>query len=470
MATLETTFCGIPCLNPFWLASAPPTNCGEQIMRAFDAGWGGAVWKTIGEPVTNVSSRYSSIDWAGQRMMGLNNIELISDRPTIVNLREIAEVKRRYPKHVVIASLMVESKRETWHDIIAKVEDAGADGLELNFGCPHGMSERGMGSAVGQVPEYAERITNWVKERARTPVIVKLTPNVTDIRVPARAAKAGGADALSAINTFNSITGIDLDTLEPRPMVDGHSSHGGYCGPAVKPIALHMVQQLMSDPSIGLPLSGIGGIGSWRDAAEFLLMGCGNLQVCTAAMHYGYRIVQDMMDGLLEWMQSKGYKTIDDFRGLSLGKMREWKQLNMNYKVIAQIDADLCIGCQLCYTACWDGAHQCIHMDRTAATPDITRTPAMIAAESSRRLTMTPIPKLDMDGIGSTHAHTPLSRVPRVDEHHCVGCNLCSLVCPVENCITMERVENDLPRYTWEDRIADGLTPSSHEEPVQTSG
>jgi dihydropyrimidine dehydrogenase (NAD+) subunit PreA len=470
MATLETTFCGIPCLNPFWLASAPPTNCGEQIMRAFDAGWGGAVWKTIGEPVTNVSSRYSSIDWAGQRMMGLNNIELISDRPTIVNLREIAEVKRRYPKHVVIASLMVESKRETWHDIIAKVEDAGADGLELNFGCPHGMSERGMGSAVGQVPEYAERITNWVKERARTPVIVKLTPNVTDIRVPARAAKAGGADALSAINTFNSITGIDLDTLEPRPMVDGHSSHGGYCGPAVKPIALHMVQQLMSDPSIGLPLSGIGGIGSWRDAAEFLLMGCGNLQVCTAAMHYGYRIVQDMMDGLLEWMQSKGYKTIDDFRGLSLGKMREWKQLNMNYKVIAQIDADLCIGCQLCYTACWDGAHQCIHMDRTAATPDITRTPAMIAAESSRRLTMTPIPKLDMDGIGSTHAHTPLSRVPRVDEHHCVGCNLCSLVCPVENCITMERVENDLPRYAWEDRIADGLTPSSHEEPVQTSG
>jgi dihydropyrimidine dehydrogenase (NAD+) subunit PreA len=470
MATLETTFCGIPCLNPFWLASAPPTNCGEQIMRAFDAGWGGAVWKTIGEPVTNVSSRYSSIDWAGQRMMGLNNIELISDRPTIVNLREIAEVKRRYPKHVVIASLMVESKRETWHDIVAKVEDAGADGLELNFGCPHGMSERGMGSAVGQVPEYAERITNWVKERARTPVIVKLTPNVTDIRVPARAAKAGGADALSAINTFNSITGIDLDTLEPRPMVDGHSSHGGYCGPAVKPIALHMVQQLMSDPSIGLPLSGIGGIGSWRDAAEFLLMGCGNLQVCTAAMHYGYRIVQDMMDGLLEWMQSKGYKTIDDFRGLSLGKMREWKQLNMNYKVIAQIDADLCIGCQLCYTACWDGAHQCIHMDRTAATPDITRTPAMIAAESSRRLTMTPIPKLDMDGIGSTHAHTPLSRVPRVDEHHCVGCNLCSLVCPVENCITMERVENDLPRYAWEDRIADGLTPSSHEEPVQTSG
>ena len=147
--TLETTFCGIPCINPFWLASAPPTNCGEQVMRAFDAGWGGAVWKTIGEPITNVSSRYSSIDWEGRRMMGFNNIELISDRPIEVNLQEIAEVKRLYPKHVVIASLMVESKRETWHDIVQRTEDAGADGLELNFGCPHGMSERGMGSAVG---------------------------------------------------------------------------------------------------------------------------------------------------------------------------------------------------------------------------------------------------------------------------------------------------------------------------------
>jgi hypothetical protein len=177
MPDLHTNFAGIHSPNPFWLASGPPTNCGEQIMRAFDAGWGGAIWKTIGEPIVNVSSRYSSVDWNGQRMMGLNNIELISDRPIEVNLREIAEVKKRYPKHAVIASLMVESKRETWHDIVKRSEDAGADGLELNFGCPHGMSERGMGSAVGQVPEYACMITEWVKEAARTPVLVKLTPN-----------------------------------------------------------------------------------------------------------------------------------------------------------------------------------------------------------------------------------------------------------------------------------------------------
>src|SRR5437588_9133897 len=345
MADLRTNFAGIQSPNPFWLASGPPTNCGEQVMRAFDAGWGGAVWKTIGEPIVNVSSRYSSVDWNGQRMMGLNNIELSSDRPVEVNLREIAEVKKRYPKQAVIASLMVESKREAWHDIVQRSEDAGADGLELNFGCPHGMSERGMGSAVGQVPEYACMITEWVKEVARTPVLVKLTPNITDIRMAARAAKAGRADALSAINTINSITGIDLDTLTPRPNVGGLSAHGGYCGPAVKPIALHMVQQIAGDPEVGLPVSGIGGIGGWRDAAEFLLLGCSSLQVCTAAMHYGFRIVEDMIDGISQWMDDKGFRTIDDFRGLSLPKITDWKNLDLNYKIVAKLNRDKCIDC-----------------------------------------------------------------------------------------------------------------------------
>jgi dihydropyrimidine dehydrogenase (NAD+) subunit PreA len=450
MADLTTDFAGIRCPNPFWLASGPPTNCGEQIMRAFDAGWGGAVWKTIGEPIVNVSSRYSSVDWNGQRMMGLNNIELISDRPIETNLREIAEVKKRYPKHAVIASLMVESRREVWHDIVKRSEDAGADGLELNFGCPHGMSERGMGSAVGQVPDYSCMITEWVKEVARTPVLVKLTPNITDIRAVARAARRGGADALSAINTINSITGIDLDTFTPRPNVAGLSSHGGYCGPAVKPIALHLVQQIASDPEVGLPISGIGGIMGWREAAEFILLGCGTVQVCTAAMHYGYRIVEDMVDGLANWMDEKGFRTLGDFRGLSVPRITEWKHLDLNYRIVARIDRDKCIGCDLCYIACWDGAHQCIHLDGHAV-------PASVEAASRARIAMTPIAKLDAEQNDNqaAPAATPPRRIPRVDEVECVGCNLCWLVCPVETCITMEKVETGLPAQSWAQRTGE---------------
>ncbi len=445
MADLSTVFMGIRSPNPFWLASAPPTNSGEQIQRAFDAGWGGAVWKTIGEPVVNTCSRYSSVDWNGQRMMGLNNIELISDRPVEDNLRELAEVKKRYPGHAVIASLMVESKREAWHDIVKRAEDAGADGLELNFGCPHGMSERGMGSAVGQVPEYSCQITEWAKETARTPVMVKLTPNVTDIRLVARAARRGGADGLSAINTINSITGIDLDTLIPRPEVGGLSAHGGYCGPAVKPIALHLVQQIASDPEVGLPVSGIGGVSGWREATEFILLGCGTVQVCTAVMHHGYRIVEDMCDGLSNWMDAKGYRRLEDFRGASLGRLTEWKHLDLNYKIVARIDPAKCIGCNLCYIACWDGAHQCIHHDGRPV-------PAAREAQSRASIAVTPIAKLDRSGKNGGSA--PGLQVPFVDEEECVGCNLCSLVCPVEDCITMERVETGKPRESWEQRTA----------------
>src|SRR6266581_8244086 len=410
MADLRTNFAGIKSPNPFWLASGPPTNTYGQVAKAFDQGWGGAVWKTIGEPIINFFSRYGSVDLGQNRMMGFNNIELITDRPIAENLKEIAEVKRNYAKHAVIASLMVESKREAWHKIVQQTEDAGADGLELNFGCPHGMSERGMGSAVGQVPEYTQMITEWVKEKARTPVLVKLTPNISDIRVVARAAKRGGADGLSAINTINSITGIDLDTFVPRPNVDGKSSHGGYCGPAVKPIALNMVQQVQGDVEASLPLSGIGGISDWRDAAEFLLLGCSNVQVCTAVMHYGYRIVEDMADGLANWMDDRGFATLADVRGKSLPRVADWGELNLNFKVVAEIHREKCIGCHLCYVACEDGAHQSIRLVKTN---------------------------------GAT------AKVPEIIDEKCVGCNLCMLVCPVPGCITMETIETGRAAMSW---------------------
>src|ERR1700738_1999547 len=247
MADLSIHFPGIRSPNPFWLASAPPSNSGMQVHRAFEAGWGGAVWKTVGAPVLTVSNRYGAWSYADQKMLGINNVELISDQPLDVNLREIEEIKRAWPDRAVIASAMVESNQAHWHDIIRRIQDTGADGVELNYGCPHGMSERGMGSALGQVPEYCEQITRWVMEVAKIPVIVKLTPNISDIVMPARAAVAAGANAISLINTVNSIMGVDLDTLEISPSIAGRGGHGGYAGPAVKPIALNMLAALGRD-------------------------------------------------------------------------------------------------------------------------------------------------------------------------------------------------------------------------------
>src|SRR3954454_7489767 len=228
MSDLSVVFAGIKSPNPFWLASAPPTNSGAQVHRAFEQGWGGAVWKTIGAPVLNVSNRYGAWHFGSQKMLAINNVELISDRPLELNLREIRDVKRMWPDRAVIVSAMVESTPEAWADIVRRIEDTGADAIELNYGCPHGMSERGMGAAVGQVPEYCERITGWVKDVARIPVIVKLTPNVTSIVGPARAAVAAGATGLSLINTINSIVGVDLDTFEITPNIGGKGGHGGY--------------------------------------------------------------------------------------------------------------------------------------------------------------------------------------------------------------------------------------------------
>ncbi|MEO1773355.1 MAG: NAD-dependent dihydropyrimidine dehydrogenase subunit PreA [Pseudomonadota bacterium] len=400
MADLRNDFVGIKSPNPFWLASAPPTDKKYNVERAFRAGWGGVVWKTLGlDPhIVNVNGpRYGVVYGADRRLLGLNNIELITDRPLETNLQEIKEVKRDWPDRAMIVSLMVPCEEVCWQEILKQVEDTGADGIELNFGCPHGMSERGMGSAVGQVPEYIEMVTRWCKAATRMPVIVKLTPNITDIRYPARAAYKGGADAVSLINTVSSITSVNLDTFSPEPSIDGKGSHGGYCGPAVKPIALNMVAEIARDPSMpGLPISGIGGVTTWRDAAEFMALGAGNVQVCTAAMTYGFKIVQEMSRGLSAWMDEKGYADTEAFRGRAVPNVTDWQYLNLNYVTKARIDQESCIKCGRCYAACEDTSHQAISM-----SPD---------------------------------------RVFEVIDAECVACNLCVNVCPVENCITMERL------------------------------
>lgn len=433
MADLKINFAGIQSPNPFWLASAPPANSGAQVHKAFEAGWGGAVWKTIGAPVLNVSNRYGAWHYGGQKMLAINNVELISDRPLDVNLREIREVKRAWPDRAVIVSAMVESKPEAWHEIIRRIEDTGADGIELNYGCPHGMSERGMGSAVGQVPEYCEQITRWVMEVAKIPVIVKLTPNIANIVLPARAAVAAGASALSLINTLNSIVGVDLETLEITPNIGGKGGHGGYAGPAVKPIALHMLSALGADPTVAaakLPISGMGGITTWQDAAEFLLLGASSLQVCTAVMHYGFRIIEDLCDGLSNWMDEKGFATVADVVGKSLHRVSEFKNFDLSFRAVARIDQQKCIRCDLCYVACNDTAHQCIDLianDGSIANPG------------------------DYD-VRSNGKEDAVGMRPRVEvrEEDCVGCRLCYNVCPVEDCISMVELPPERASVTWD--------------------
>ena len=402
MANLNNTFLGIKSPNPFWLASAPPTDKQYNVERAFKAGWGGVVWKTLGEDphIVNVQGpRYGALHSNDRKLIGLNNNELITDRPLEINLREIKEVKKKWPDRAMIVSLMVPCEENSWKNILKKVEDTEADGLELNFGCPHGMSERGMGAAVGQVPEYVKMVAEWCKQNTRMPVIVKLTPNITDITQPAKAAKDGGADAVSLINTISSVIGVDLDAMAPEPHTDGKGTHGGYCGPAVKPIALNMVGQIARNKNMqSFPISGIGGITTWKDAAEFLSMGAGNVQVCTAAMTYGFKIIDELTTGLSNWMDEKGYKNIDEFVGLAVKNFTDWQYLNLNYVVKANINQDLCIKCGRCHIACEDASHQAI----------------------------TNL----IDG----------KRHYEVIDEECVGCNLCVNVCPIENCITMDQM------------------------------
>ena len=422
MADLSTNFLGIKSPNPYWLASAPPTDKKINVLRAFEAGWGGVVWKTLGSQVKNVSSRYSAVNFNGTRVMGFNNIELISDRPLEINLKEIKECLKEFPDRAMIVSLMADNDKNSWHELIKKVEDTGAHGFELNFGCPHGMTERGMGAAVGQDPAIAKMVVEWVMEAATIPVITKLTPNVHSVVPTGKAVVEAGTNALSLINTIQSVTGIDLDTFVPNPYVAGKSVYGGYCGPAVKPIALKFLASIAKNEFTNkVPISGIGGISTWKDAAEFMLLGSTSVQVCTAAMKHGFRIIEDLCEGLNNWMDEKGFATIYDFIGKSVPTLTHWEDLDINYHHIAKIDQNKCIHCGLCYIACEDTSHQSINLEY--GKPYNTYT---------------------------------------VKEEECVGCNLCQLMCPVTDCITMEEHRVAPESINWKEWQARGLPLNDH--------
>jgi dihydropyrimidine dehydrogenase (NAD+) subunit PreA len=422
MADIRADFLGIKSPNPFWLASAPPTDKKINVLRALEAGWGGIVWKTLGSQIKNVSSRYSSVDYNGMRVMGFNNIELISDRPLHLNLQEIAEIVREFPDRAMIVSLMADNDKNSWHELIKKTEDTGAHGIELNFGCPHGMTERGMGASVGQDPEIAKMVVEWVMEAANIPVITKLTPNVHSVVPTGRAVVEAGTNALSLINTIQSVTGIDLDTFIPNPNVGGKSVFGGYCGPAVKPIALKMLATITQDPLTSkVPVSGIGGVSTWRDAVEFMLLGASNVQVCTAVMKHGFRIVEDMCEGMSNWMDEKGFKTLNDFIGKSVPTLTHWEDLDINFHIVARINQDKCIHCGLCYIACEDGSHQSINL--TYGNPYNTYS---------------------------------------IKEDECVGCNLCKLICPVDQCIEMVVQRKGDEYLNWKEFQQRGLPLNDH--------
>src|SRR5438552_4684900 len=313
---------GIKFPNPFLLGSGPPGTNARVIAKSYDAGWGGAVAKTVrldSSKVVNVVPRYGKLrSRKTDEVIGFENIELISDRPIEVWLEEFRQIKKDYPDHVLVASIMEEYSKERWQELTRVVQDTGVDAFELNFSCPHGMTERKMGSEMGEHPDLTEEVTRWVTEVAKIPVWAKMTPNITNIREPSLAAVRGGANGISAINTILSVIGVNLETLRPMPTVEGCTVPGGYSAQAVKPIALRMVSQL----GLGLPkevsISGIGGIENSHDAIEFMLLGASTVQICTGVMLQGVKIVDVLKSGLANVMTDKGFISDQEIIGKNL--------------------------------------------------------------------------------------------------------------------------------------------------------
>ena len=396
---LSITFMGVKFPNPFCLSSSPVGNCYDMCAKAYDCGWGGVVFKTIGPKhylIDEVSPRFDALTKESEPFVGFKNMEQIAEHSLEENLEDLRRLKKNYPHQVLIASIMG-SNEEDWYELARLVTEAGADMIELNFSCPQ-MTSHAMGSDVGSNPELCKKYCEAVRRATKLPFMAKMTPNITDMCEPAIASIEGGADGISAINTIKSIINVDLEKKVGLPIINGKSSISGYSGKAVKPVALRFIQQMRTNPKLkDVEISGIGGIENWCDAAEFILLGCKTLQVTTAIMQYGYRIVEDLKDGLLRYMEKEGVDHLEDLVGLANKNIIPAEELDRDYKVYPQIDLDKCVGCGRCVISCYDGAHQ--------------------AMEWNQEL-----------------------RQPHCNTDKCVGCLLCGLVCPVGAINAGERV------------------------------
>lgn len=392
MSTLKTSVLGIEFENPFILASAPPTAKIESIDKAFELGWGGAVFKTITPDnleMTEASQRYAT--WkVGSKVCGFENIELLSHLTVQEWLDGIKYLRRKHPSKVQIASIMAPVEKAAWQDLVTTFNNSEIDAFELNFSCPHGMPEKGIGMAIGTSSEISAMITEWVMQVATKPVFVKLSPNVSDIVKIAKAVEKAGASGLAAINTVQSLMGVNLDTFEPMPNVNGKSTFGGYSGIAVKPIGLRCVAQIRQNSN--LPILGIGGISTWQDAAQYITVGADVVQICTEVMINGYQIIEPLKKGLLSYLENKGFNSPADLKNKAIDKLTAHKALDKSKQVYPHIKDDICAACGRCVTICDQSEHSALSL---------------------------------------VNGHIV------VNQDACVGCSLCSHVC-AKNAITMK--------------------------------
>ncbi|MDI6819879.1 MAG: NAD-dependent dihydropyrimidine dehydrogenase subunit PreA [Candidatus Hodarchaeaceae archaeon] len=395
---LSVELCGVKFSNPFVLSAGPPTDDVEMVKRAFEAGWAGAILKTTSvesEVVELVYPMIAGLDFEDKKVIGLGNIDLISEHHIDEVEGRVAELKSEFPDYVVGASIMG-ARKEDWQTLVRRLEAAGVDLIECSFSCPQGSMGEKPGAMVAQDPKLTREVASWVKAAAkRVPIFIKITPQVADIVEIGRAVKESGADGITASNTIPALMGIDINSFEPHPSVDGKSTYSGYSGAAIKPITLRVIAELAKH--VGIPISGTGGAMTWQDAVEFMLVGAGNVQFCTAVMRNGYRIIDDLKDGITDYLQDKGMSSVSKLIGLALPKIVMHPELPRDYKVVAQVNRKTCVKDDLCYIACRDGGHQAIELDE--------------------------------------------ERLPVIDEEKCVGCGLCVTVCPVWDCITWKRVE-----------------------------